>query len=613
MTQPINPSHSQPDGADVRPAHEALLLSGNEAVARGARDGGAAIGAGYPGTPSTEVLEALTKIGGVYTEWAPNEKVALEVGIGASFAGGAALVTMKHVGLNVAADPLLTAAYTGVNGALVVLVADDPGMHSSQNEQDSHNYAAFAGVPMLDPADPQEAYDFTRQAFAISARYRLPVLVRTTVRVAHAKQLVSVDTAPQKFALGEMVREPARWVMMPNYARAARITRDDALLSLEAELGSTGLNIAEHRSSATGVICAGVVYHYVREALPDASVLKLGITYPLDIDAIRAFAATVDRLVVAEEADDFLARALRAAGINVETLRIPRRGELTPELVRVGVGEDREAPQDADPIVGRPPLLCPGCPHRPVFYELKRMNAIVSGDIGCYTLAAVAPLSAIDTCVCMGASVSMAHGMELVGDIRRQAAGVTERPAPTPANPPIVAVIGDSTFAHSGITSLLNTTYNGGAGTVLILDNRITAMTGHQGNPVNGVTLGGSSHFEVDLAALVKACGVEHVRVVDPNDLPATAAALREETARPEYSVIVFKAPCALLPGVRSTPYVIDQQTCNGCKACLAIGCQPIMWDPHAKKASIERDACVGCGLCAQVCRFGCISVEEVS
>lgn len=588
-----------------QPTLKSVLLSGNEAVAHGGRAAGVSVGVGYPGTPSTEVLEALTKLGGTYTEWAPNEKVALEVGIGVSFAGGRALVTMKHVGLNVAADPLLTAAYTGVNGGLVVLVADDPGMHSSQNEQDSHNYATFAGVPILDPADPEEAYDFTQRAFEISERFGLPVLVRTTVRVAHAKQLVEVKDIPALTKLREQVRNPQKWVMMPALARVARVTRDEALADMQSALGELSMNRSEYRSADLGVICAGVVYHYVRDAVPEASVFKLGITYPLPIEELRAFASSVGRVVVAEEADNYLARSLRAAGIEVEELAVPRRGELSPALVRRGLGMDSAAdgvvPSD---IVGRPPLLCAGCPHRPVFYTLKRMGAIVSGDIGCYTLGAIAPLSSIDTCVCMGASVSMAHGMELVRHQRGPALQGEQRP-------PIVAVIGDSTFAHSGITSLLNTTYNGGVGTVLILDNRITAMTGHQGNPVNGITLGSGINFEVDLEALVRACGVAHVRTVNPNELDACRAALREETARDEFSVIIYKAPCALLPGVRQSPYAVDQHACTGCKACLAIGCQAIMWNEATGTVSIELEACAGCGLCAQVCKFGAISRME--
>lgn len=586
-------------------ARDTVLLSGNEAVAHGARSAGISVGVGYPGTPSTEVLEALTRLGGVYTEWAPNEKVALEVGIGVSFAGGRSLVTMKHVGLNVAADPLLTAAYTGVNGGLVVLVADDPGMHSSQNEQDSHNYATFAGVPILDPADPDEAYEFTRKAFDLSERFGLPVLVRTTVRVAHTKQLVNVSIEPKPPVLHDLERNPQKWVMMPALARVARVKRDGALDAIQASIGELGLTSREDRSTELGVICAGVVYHYVREGVPDASVLKLGITYPLPLDEIRAFAATVDRLVVAEEADDFLARSLRAAGIDVEELAVPRRGELSPALVRRGLGLPSTADNSqASDIVGRPPLLCAGCPHRPVFYSLKRMGAIVSGDIGCYTLGAIAPLSSIDTCVCMGASVSMAHGMELMRDAREPAGTAS-------GNPPIVAVIGDSTFAHSGITSLLNTTYNGGAGTVLILDNRITAMTGHQGNPVNGITLGATVNFELDLEALVRACGVKHVRTVNPNELDGCRAALREETSREEFSVIIYKAPCALLPGVRKGPWIVDQERCTGCKACLGIGCQAIMWNEETGTVSIELDACAGCGLCGQVCKFGAISRLE--
>lgn len=575
-----------------------MLLSGNEAVARGAWEAGVDIGVGYPGTPSTETLETLSKLDDVYTEWAPNEKVALEVAGGASFAGSRVLVTMKHVGLNVAADPLLTLAYTGVNGGIVILVADDPGMHSSQNEQDSHHYAEFAGVIMLDPSTPQEAYEMTKQAFEIAEANNSVVIVRSTVRVAHTKEMVQVGTR-EGAVKRAFVRNPAKWIMMPAYAKMARIDRDNRLSTFAAMLAQHPLNQVSYNDTSIGVICAGAVATYVQEALPEASICKLGVSYPLSKELLTEFASKVDRVIVAEEADSFLESQVRALGIECEGLNCPRRGELTPGLIRKALNLD--TPEGSEPITvtPRPPMLCAGCPHRPVFYTLKKMGAIVTGDIGCYTLGAVAPLEAIDTCVCMGASVGMAHGIEvsLSMDKRR---GVEPR-----SQAPVVGIIGDSTFAHSGITGVINTVYNGGTGTVVILDNRITAMTGHQGNPVNGITLQDRQGKELELEPLLKACGVEHVRTVNPNDLAAVETALREETERDEYSVIIFRSPCILLTRSWPAPYTCESEKCRGCKICTKLGCPAISFDTESKKASIDQQQCRGCGLCEQVCTFG--------
>ena len=459
-----------------------VLLSGNEAIARGAWESGARVGAGYPGTPSTETLESFVKLPDVYAEWAPNEKVALEVAAGASLAGARALATMKHVGLNVAADPLFTLAYTGVGAGLVVLVADDPGMHSSQNEQDSRNYAAFARIPMLEPSDSSEALDFTRRAFEISEEFDTPVLIRSTTRLSHSKGLVDQQEPAATPERVDYESQFAKWVMLPANARARRAELDKRVKALSAFSESSMLNRIEMRDTSVGVICSGVVYEYVREALPDASTLKIGLSFPLPADKIREFAASVEALHVVEEADDYLARSVRSLGIGLDeppSGALPVAGELSPGIVRAAFGG---TPNPSRAVVEglppRPPLMCPGCPHRPVFRALRRARAVVSGDIGCYTLGALPPLSAMDTCVCMGASISMAHGIDVAG-------GVGSRP--------VVAVIGDSTFAHSGITGLAGTAYNGGAGTIIVLDNRITAMTGHQGNPVNGLTLSGKA------------------------------------------------------------------------------------------------------------------------
>jgi indolepyruvate ferredoxin oxidoreductase, alpha subunit len=570
------------------------LLSGNEAIAQGAWEAGAAVGVGYPGTPSTETLQHFAKLGGVYAEWAPNEKVALEVAAGVSLAGGRSLVTMKHVGLNVAADPLFTLAYTGVRGGLVIMVADDPGMHSSQNEQDSHNYAAFARVPMLDPSDSAEALAFTREAFTISEQFDIPVLVRSTVRVSHTKSLVETGTRQGETLPVPYQTDPAKWVMMPGMAKLRRLDLDQRLIELQSLAEQCRCSGEELRDRAVGIVCAGAVYQHVREALPEASTFKLGMTFPLPASRLREFADKVETLCVVEEADSYLARSLRALGIDVEPLpRLPVNGELTPGLIRSAFGRSSPPLRDSDiSVPPRPPVMCPGCPHRPVFHALRKMRAVVTGDIGCYTLGALRPLAAMDSCVDMGASIGMAHGAELAG-------GMGARP--------VVAVIGDSTFAHSGITGLMNTAYNGGVGTVAILDNRITAMTGHQGNPLNGITLQDRVSHEVDLIALVKALGVNRVRTVDPHDLAACVTALAEETAAPELSVIVFRAPCALLVRSKADPFGVDEDACAKCGQCTKLGCPAIGRDETTGVAHIDRATCVGCGQCVQVCRFDAI------
>lgn len=570
-----------------------ILLSGNEAVAQGAWEAGATFGFGYPGTPSTQTLEHFATLPGVRAEWAPNEKVALEVAAGVSMGGRRSLVTMKHVGLNVAADPLFTLAYTGVKGGIVVLVADDPGMHSSQNEQDTHNYAPFARVPILDPADSAEALEFTRLAFDLSERFDVPVIVRSTVRLAHAKTLVEVGERGVAPDLGPFKSDPAKWVMMPAMARPRRVDLERRMRELSEYAESADVNRPVIRDSSTGIVCSGVSYQYVREAIPQASTFKLGMTFPLPLEALRDFAASVERLVVIEEADAFLARALKVEGFDLEDLDLPKFGELSPGAVRNAFGMPAPELREADDTLPpRPPLLCPGCPHRPVFWALKRAGALVTGDIGCYTLGALRPLSAMDSCVCMGASVGMAHGAQLSD-------GFGERP--------IVGVIGDSTFAHSGVTGVMNTVYNNGGGTVAILDNRITAMTGHQGNPVNGQPLQGGSSRELDLAELCRVMGVSRVREVDPQDLDAVERAIAEETAADEYSVLIFKAPCALLIKDHPDPYTVDESACTKCAACVKLGCPAIGRVENTKFAYIDASICVGCAQCVQTCKYGAI------
>lgn len=453
------------------------LMSGNEAIAQGAWEAGCSIGVAYPGTPSTETLEAFAAKEGVYAEWCVNEKVAVEVGIGASAAGARVLATMKHVGVNVAADPLFTAAYTGVGGGFVILAADDPGMYSSQNEQDSHYYAQAAAIPCLDPADSAEALAFARDAFDISERFDVPVMLRSSVRISHTKTPVAPGERVER-PLVPYEKDPAKWVMMPAFAKPRRAVQLARIDDLREWAETCPYNEVVRRGDEVGVVCAGAAYQHVVEALPEASVFKLGLTWPLPAAALRAFAGSVERLYVVEEGSCYLTDAVAACGVAVSEppCALPHAGELSPGLVRAAFGLDTPPHADAAPDVpARPPALCPGCPHRLVFKELARMRAIVTGDIGCYTLGALPPLSAMDTTVDMGASVSMAHGFELA------LAGVEHRP--------VVAVIGDSTFAHSGLSSLISTVYNRGAGTVCVLDNRTTAMTGRQGNPFNGVTL----------------------------------------------------------------------------------------------------------------------------
>lgn len=574
------------------------LISGNEAIARGAWEAGATIGVAYPGTPSTETMETFAKQPGVYAEWCPNEKVAVEVGLGACAAGRRVLSSMKHVGVNVAADPLFTAAYTGVNGGFVILAADDPGMHSSQNEQDSRFYARAAHIPMFDPADSSEALAFTKNAFEVSERFDMPCMIRSTVRVSHTKCPVElgerVEIEPKPYA-----KDAAKWVMMPAYAKPRRVSLDARVAAVTEYAETCELNRIERNEGTIGVICCGATYQHVREALPQADILKLGMSWPLPPKKIREFAASVENVYVIEEGSDYLSEGVRALGVQLsepEGTLCPD-GELTPGAIAVAFGA--QAPEHAemrDDLPGRPPALCPGCPHRLVFRELSRMKAIVTGDIGCYTLGALAPLSAMDTCVDMGASISMSHGFEL---------GLQGR-----EHKPVVAVIGDSTFAHSGITSLLNTVYNRGAGIVCILDNRTTAMTGHQGNPVNGITLQHRESRELDLPGLVRALGVEDVAVVNPMDLKATRAALKAATQNAdELSVIIFCSPCVLLSKTHQ-PALVVSSDCRACGACTLIGCPAISRDEDGK-AHIDANLCVGCEQCSQTCAFGCIGKAE--
>jgi indolepyruvate ferredoxin oxidoreductase alpha subunit len=584
------------------------ILSGNEAIARGAYESGVAVASAYPGTPSTEILENVISYPSINASWAPNEKVALEVAIGASFGGGRALACMKHVGVNVAADPLFTLSYTGVGGGFVLVVADDPEMHSSQDEQDSRNYAKFSKVPMLEPADSQECKDFTRLAFELSEQFDTPVMLRSCTRISHGKSIVAFAEPVSGLPVPKLVKNPAKLVMLPGNARVRHPLVEERMVKL-SEYGDTwSINRAEYRSEDMGVICTGVTYQYVREALPEASTLKLGMVHPLPKNLVREFAGKVRRLFVIEELDPFIEEQVKCLGIPVVGKEIiPLCGELSPGRIqaafaRAGIINLPSQPKAAaDKLPSRPPNMCPGCPHRGVFYLLNRLNAYVTGDIGCYTLGFMPPLNAMDTCVCMGASISNASGIVRVLTPEEQ-----QR---------VVAVIGDSTFLHTGVNSLMEMAYNQAPATVLILDNRITAMTGRQENPASGFTLNGIESPSVNLPDLCRALGIKHVQVVDPHDLEATRKVLEQEMARPEPSVIITNRPCCLIKGedrfVKGRTLAVDQVKCTGCRACLRIGCPAIEWQPEGEgkkgKASIDPLLCTGCTVCQQLCTFDAI------
>jgi indolepyruvate ferredoxin oxidoreductase alpha subunit len=572
------------------------LLTGNEAIAEGARTAGALFASAYPGTPSTEILETIARRGDIRVQWAPNEKVALEVACGVSLGGGRALCAMKHVGVNVAADPFFSSSYSGVNGGLVIVSADDPAMHSSQNEQDNRHLARAAKVALLEPADSQEALDFVALGFEISERFDTPVMLRVTTRICHSMSPVALDPdAPYRPVLrGGYERNFKKNVLLPANARRRHEAVEERLALLEeyGEVQRT-LNRIEWGDRTVGVITSGVAYQYVREVLAEASVLKLGLTNPLPRELIREFAAGVDELYVVEELDPFLEEQVRALGLRPVGKEIfPITGELDPDLVAEGFGiesEERgvEPPDVALPL--RPPVLCAGCGHRGVFYTLSRMGVAVTGDIGCYTLGALPPLEAMDSCLCMGASVGMAQGME----IALRASGDTR---------PVVGVIGDSTFVHSGITGLVNAVYNGGAGTLLLLDNDTTAMTGHQEHPGTGVTAEGETTIALDYLAVCRAIGVRRLREVDPYDLEALESAIREEIAVDEPSVIVCRAVCRLVDRTPIAGPVELEIECPGCGTCFELGCPAL--DGSSGQAVIDPAVCCGCALCVQLCPF---------
>ena len=596
------------------------VLQGNEAIARGAWEAGVTVGCAYPGTPSSEILAEIARYKEIYTEWSPNEKVAVEVAHGAALAGARSIAAMKHVGMNVASDPFMTLAYTGIKGGLVIVVADDPSMHSSQNEQDSRNWARFAKVPMLEPADAQECKDFTKIAFDMSEQFDTPVLLRSETRVSHADSSVELGGRKESAVpLGLDQKLSAKHVMVPVNARARRVFVEGRMRRLEAYADDTfPYNVMEINDPSVGFISEGAAYLYTREIFPRYSYLKLGMVWPLPKKMIAEFFRKVKRVIVVEELDPFLETEIRAMGYKVWHGKdlIPNMYELSPEtversLIKAVEGRVYKAPKmrvKPEDLPKRPPNLCPGCSHRGLFYALKKLNLFVFGDIGCYALATAPPLSAMHASTCMGAGVGGAYGAGKA--LRREGLGK------------ICAVLGDSTFLHGGIAPLMDAVYNKGYSTTIILDNRITAMTGMQEHPGTGYTIKSEPASMIDYGQLVRSLGVKHVREVDPYDVKSTIDTIREEVNRDDASVIItVNGPCMLHRREKRAfeypYYVVDLDACRGCKQCLEIGCPAISWQEGAgatkdgKKrkgtVAINKAQCPGCGLCAQVCKFEAI------
>ncbi len=575
------------------------LLLGNAAVAQGAYEAGVRVVASYPGTPSTEITENIVKYDEIYAEWSPNEKVAAEVAIGASIGGARAMSCMKHVGLNVMADPVFTVSYTGVNGGLVFCVADDPGMHSSQNEQDSRHYAKASKITMLEPANSQECKEYTRLAFDLSEEFDTPVFIRLSTRISHSQSLVEMGERADT-PLKEYEKNIGKYVMMPANAVKRHVVVEDRIKKLTEFAENSNFNTVEMNDTKIGVITSGISYMYAKEALGDnASYLKLGMVYPLPEKLIRDFAEKVDKVYVIEELDPIIEQHCKALGVEVIGKEIfTLLGEYTPTMIRSAIlgTTPPESCEIEETIPARPPVLCPGCPHRGVFYVLKKLGLVVSGDIGCYTLGAIPPLASVDTTICMGASVSAALGMAKArGD---------------EFNKKLVSVIGDSTFMHSGITGLIDIVYNKGNNTVIILDNSITGMTGHQDNPTTGYTIRGKETKQVNLLTLCKAVGIEHVTVADPFDIKNFEKIVKEETNREEPSVIIAQRPCALLKTVNYKGHCTVTENCKKCKMCMKLGC-PAISETADGSIKIDLTQCNGCGLCINVCPFDAIKKED--
>ena len=594
------------------------LLSGNAAIARGAWEFGVQVAAAYPGTPSTEILEELARYPDVYSEWCPNEKVALDVAIGAAYAGSRAMAVMKHVGLNVAADAFFYASMTGLEAGLVIVSADDPSMHSSQNEQDNRRYAKFARVPCLEPTDSQEAKDLVGVALEVSERFDTPVMLRITTRIAHSYTVVELGPGRTEAREGptEYRVDATKYVMVPANARKRHPVIEERIEKLAQFAETFPYNRVEMGDRSLGIVTCGVAYQYAKEVFPQASILKLGMTYPLPQGMIADFASQVDRLIVVEELDPFIEEEIRLMGIEVEGKSIfPICGELNPHIVRESAIEAGLLPQSArvevrepekGPLPGRPPILCPGCPHRGVFYVAKKLKLVVNGDIGCYTLAFLPPLSALHTCGCMGASIGVAHGANKALNTK----DTEETKGTKKAKKRNVAAIGDSTFFHTGMPALLNVAYNRGNTITIVLDNRTTAMTGHQDHPGTGRTLRGEETVAVKFEDLARAMGIEEVHVVDPYDLKGVEEALRACLAQDGPALIVARRECALLPEARERwmPLRVDEDRCNGCGLCFRVGCpalvksQKLDEKTRRPKAWIDPLLCTGCEICAQVC-----------
>ncbi|KOA18429.1 2-oxoacid ferredoxin oxidoreductase [Clostridium homopropionicum DSM 5847] len=575
------------------------LLLGNEAVARGAYEYGVTVATAYPGTPSTEITEYIAKYDNINVEWSPNEKVALEVGIGASIAGARTIVSMKHVGLNVAADPLMSISYPGVNAGLVVAVADDPGQHSSQNEQDTRYFGIAAKVPVVEPSDSEECKEFLGQALKISEEFDTPVILRLSTRVSHSQSIVEIK-AKGEYHLKDYDQNPNKYIVAPAVAKKRRVVAEERLRKLEEFAEITDLNKVEYNNLNIGIITSGIAYQYSKEVMPNASYLKLGLSYPLPKNKITEFVNRCDKVYVVEELEPIFEEKIKSWGLKVIGKEIiPTIGELSPEIIRKAIlNETLEGvePDFSKKVPGRPPVLCPGCHHRGVFYILKKLGLHASGDIGCYTLAAFAPLNSMDTSICMGASVGMALGFEKARgkDFAKKS----------------VAVLGDSTFIHSGITGLIDVVYNKGNTTVIILDNSITGMTGHQENPATGYTLKGEPTVAIDFEAIGRAVGIKRIRTIDAFDIENLEKIIKEETAAEEPSLIITKRPCMLLKRANMVKksLKIDKDACKGCKACMKIGCPAIAFKNN--KAEINSILCVGCDLCTKVCKFNAIGGE---
>lgn len=566
------------------------LLSGNEAIARGAYEAGVRAACAYPGTPSTEILENLAKYDEVYCEWAPNEKVAVEVAQGACFAGARTIAAMKHVGLNVAADPMFSLAYIGVNGGFIIVSADDPGMHSSQNEQDNRSYAKLMKIGLLEPSDSQEAKNFVINGFDISEKFDLPIMLRTTTRISHSKGLVSLGER-REIPLRSYQKDITKYVIIPAHARKMKTSLEERLRRLADFAETFPGNRIEGTGNEFAVITSGIAYQYAKEALGDkATYLKLSLTFPFPEKLVRTFVNSYRQVYVIEEGEPFLEEQIKSLGLTVVGKDIlPRSGELSPAIIRHALlGESISIGSGLANLPARPPVLCPGCPHRSVFYAINRMQAIVTGDIGCYSLGVMPPLSSIETCVCMGASIGNALGLSKMLPDRK-----------------VIATVGDSTFIHSGITGLIDVVYNQGAVTVVILDNSITAMTGHQHNPATGFNIKNQPTNKLDLENIVRACGVKNIWQVNSYDLNEVTTALTEATSCGQPAVIIAKQPCIFLDQEKNyDAYEITAQ-CRKCKKCISLGCPAIT--VQNEKIVISAELCRSCGVCAQICKFGAI------